>query len=79
MLRTLIGHLDPEDLTRWQLLTAKQEAQSRAPSHFSAREIEEHELTYLRIGQEFCERYAIPAEESWKISPYTGVIYVEAD
>lgn len=76
-LRTIIGHLDSEDLTCWQLLNAQQDAMSRAPNLYSAREHEEHELRYRRIGQEFCERYAIPDYENWHISSYTGVIFTE--
>ena len=79
MMRTLVGHLSHEDLLRWQLLNAKQAAQSRAPSAFSAREHEEHELAYLKTGQEFVERYGIPDQEPWRISPYAGAIYIEAD
>lgn len=72
---TIIGQLSAEDLARWRILCARQEALNHRPEAWSRAEIESHALEYYRFLGEIAARYEIDDSREWRVSAWTGVVY----
>ena len=72
---TVIGQLNAEDLARWRILCARQEALNHRPEAWSRAEIENHALEYYRFLGEIAARYEIDDSREWRVSAWTGVVY----
>lgn len=74
MTANVIGKLEAEDLTRLRQLVVKRDAYNIAPDKYSANDIEQNEMSYMRLMGEIAERYNVEDSRQWKISQYTGMI-----
>lgn len=72
---TVIGTLSAEDLARWRILAARQEALNARPEAWSRSEIEAHALEHYRFRAEIAAKFEIDDTRDWRISPWTGVVF----
>ena len=70
-----IGRLTTEDLARWRILCARQEAINHRPDTWSRAEIESHMLEYYRFLGEIAAQFDIDDSRDWRVSAWTGVVY----
>ena len=74
MTANVIGKLEAEDLIRLRQLVVKRDAYNIAQEKYSANDIEQNEMSYMRLMGEFAERYGVDDSRQWRISQYTGTI-----
>ena len=74
MAATTVGKLNAEDLARWRLMQARDDAIRLAPSHYSRSEIEDAYLRRYQLYEDIVERYGIDDARVWDVSAASGVI-----
>lgn len=77
---TMIIHdkLNPEDLKRWRNVCSYYNALQDNPLAFDNHHSAAVHQRYFEVSGELVERYEVPVEENYSISPYTGYIFVSA-
>lgn len=74
--RRIIAEISADDLRRWQEATARRDALSYA-ERVTLTEAEAVLLAYFRLTAELAARYNLSEAEDWRISLFTGEVYLE--
>lgn len=74
MLKSILGRLEPEDVTRMHTHDARKWAMETHPEAYSATEMESAYLSRVRFWHDVHVRYGLPDGESYAIDAWNGVI-----
>ena len=76
-MKTKLGELTREDMTRMLAVYAPIKGIQHNPTAYSRQETEQAWVAYWRFMGEIFTKYNLDDTESWVVSEYSGLIYVD--